>query len=135
MAIIWREFGKKLAKFWRKIFFIPFEYITMNYPYYNFQPFQQKQELIKVNGLEGAKNYPLSPGSTVALFDAESDTMFIKSMDAGGFPSIRTFTFMETTSKPIDSTETRLSALENELAQIKEVLNGIKPVSKQKQQS
>ena len=111
------------------------DHITMNYPYYNFQPYQQKQELIRVNGLEGAKNYPLSPGSTVALFDADSDTMFIKSMDAGGFPSIRTFTFMETTSKPIDSTETRLSALENELAQIKEVLNGIKSVSKQKQQS
>ena len=55
----------------------------MNYPYYNsyFQP--QRQELIKVNGLEGAKNYPLSPGSTIALFDAESDIMYIKSMDAG----------------------------------------------------
>lgn len=106
----------------------------MNYPYYNFQPFQQKQELIKVNGIEGAKNYPLSPGSTVALFDAESDIMYIKSMDAGGFPSIRTFSFSETTSTPSTDTETRLSALENELAQIKEVLNGIKPVSKQQKQ-
>ena len=124
-----------MIKNWRKLFLFMSDHITMNYPYYNFQPYQQKQELIRVNGLEGAKNYPLSPGSTVALFDADSDTMFIKSMDAGGFPSIRTFTFMETTSKPIDSTETRLSALENELAQIKEVLNGIKPVSKQKQQS
>ena len=102
----------------------------MNYPYHNFQPFQQKQELIRVNGLEGAKNYPLSPGSTVALFDADSDTMFIKSMDAGGFPSIRTFTFMETTSKPMDMTETRLTALENEIATLKEALNGIKSVPK-----
>ena len=107
----------------------------MNYPYYNnyFQP--QRQELIRVNGLEGAKNYPLSPGSTVALFDAESDTMFIKSMDAGGFPSIRTFSFIEMTSKPTDTTETRLSAIEEEIASIKEVLNGIKPISKQKQQA
>ena len=135
MARIWRNFGEFLAINWRIIFFFLPDHIAMNYPYYNFQPFQQKQELIRVNGIEGAKNYPLSPGSTVALFDADSDTMFIKSMDAGGFPSIRTFTFMETTSKPLDSTETRLSALENELAQIKEVLNGIKPVSKQKQQS
>ena len=102
----------------------------MNYPYYNFQPFQQKQELIKVNGLEGAKNYPLSPGSTVALFDADSDTMFIKSMDAGGFPSIRTFTFMETTSKPVDATESRLSAIETEIANIKEALSGFKSVPK-----
>ena len=107
----------------------------MNYPYYNFQPFQQKQELIKVNGIEGAKNYPLSPGSTIALFDAESDIMYIKTMDAGGFPSIRTFSFMETTSKPTDTTETRLSAIEEEIASIKEVLNGIKPISKQKQSS
>ena len=102
----------------------------MNYPYYNnyFQP--QRQELIKVNGLEGAKNYPLSPGSTVALFDAESDTMFIKSMDAGGFPSIRTFTFMETTSNSTDTTESRLSNLESEIANIKEALNGFKSVPK-----
>ena len=105
----------------------------MNYPYYNnyFQP--QRQELIKVNGLEGAKNYPLSPGSTVPLFDAESDIMYIKTMDAGGFPSIRTFSFIEMTSKPTDTTESRISNLEAEIASIKEVLNGIKPISKQKQ--
>ena len=102
----------------------------MNYPYYNnyFQP--QRQELIKVNGLEGAKNYPLSPGSTVPLFDAESDIMYIKTMDAGGFPSIRTFSFIETTSKPVDSTESRLSAIEAEIAQLKEALNGFKSVPK-----
>ena len=106
------------------------DHITMNYPYYNFQPFQQKQELIRVNGLEGAKNYPLSPGSTIALFDAESDIMYIKSMDAGGFPSIRTFSFSETTSKPVDATESRFSAIAMEIAKLKEALNGIKSVPK-----
>ena len=135
MARIWRKFGEFLAEIWRKIFLFPSEHLIMNSPYYNFQPFQQKQELIRVNGLEGAKNYPLSPGSTVALFDADSDTMFIKSMDAGGFPSIRTFTFMETTSNPADTTESRLSNLESEIANIKEALNGFKSIPKQKQQS
>ena len=107
----------------------------MNYPYYNsyFQP--QRQELIKVNGIEGAKNYPLSPGSTVALFDAESDIMYIKSMDAGGFPSIRTFTFSEAISTPPSDMETRISSLETEIAQLKEALNGIKSVPRQKQSS
>ena len=135
MARIWRKFGEFLAINWRIIFFFLPDDIVMNYPYYNFQPFQQKQELIRVNGLEGAKNYPLSPGSTIALFDAESDIMYIKSMDAGGFPSIRTFSFMETTSKPTDTTETRLSAIEEEIANIKEALNGFKSIPKQKQQS
>ena len=105
----------------------------MNYPYYNnyFQP--QRQELIKVNGIEGAKNYPLSPGSTVALFDAESDIMYIKSMDAGGFPSIRTFTFSEAISTPPSDMETRISSLETEIANLKEALNGIKSVPRQNQ--
>ena len=107
----------------------------MNYPYYNFQPFQQKQELIRVNGLEGAKNYPLSPGSTVPLFDAESDIMYIKSMDAGGFPSIRTFTFSEVISTPPSDVETRISSLETEMANLKEALNGIKSIPRQKQSS
>ena len=124
-----------MAKNWRKIFLFLSEHLIMNYPYYNFQPFQQKQELIRVNGLEGAKNYPLSPGSTIALFDAESDIMYIKSMDAGGFPSIRTFSFMETTSKLTDTTESRISNLEMEIANIKEALNGIKSVPRQKQQA
>ena len=135
MARIWRKFGEFLAINWRIIFFFLPDDIVMNYPYYNFQPFQQKQELIRVNGLEGAKNYPLSPGSTIALFDAESDIMYIKTMDAGGFPSIRTFSFMEMTSKPTDTTETRLSAIEEEIANIKEALNGFKSIPKQKQQS
>lgn len=107
----------------------------MNYPYYNFQPFQQKQELIRVNGLEGAKNYPLSPGSIVALFDAESDIMYIKSMDAGGFPSIRTFTFSEAISTPPSDMESRISSLETEIANLKEALNGIKSIPRQKQSS
>ena len=100
----------------------------MNYPYYNFQPYQQKQELIRVNGLEGAKNYPLSPGSTVALFDADSDTMYIKSMDAGGFPSIRTFTFTEMQSIQPNDMNSRLSAMEMEIANLKEAIDGIKSV-------
>ena len=130
MARIWRKFGKKLAKNWRKMFLFLSEHIIMNYPYYNsyFQP--QRQELIRVNGIEGAKNYPLSPGSTVPLFDAESDIMYIKSMDAGGFPSIRTFAFSETTSKPVDATESRFSAIEMEIAKLKEALNGFKSVPK-----
>ena len=105
----------------------------MNYPYYNnyFQP--QRQELIKVNGLEGAKNYPLSPGSTVALFDAESDIMYIKSMDAGSFPSIRTFTFSEAISTPPLDVEARISSLETEISQLKEALSGIKSIPRQKQ--
>ena len=55
----------------------------------------QTQNLIRVNGIEGAKAYQMSANSIVSLFDANEDIMYIKSTDGAGFPSIRTFSFTE----------------------------------------
>ena len=60
-----------------------------------FLPQIQTQNLIRVNGIEGAKAYQMSANSTVSLFDANEDIMYIKSTDGAGFPSIRTFSFTE----------------------------------------
>lgn len=65
-----------------------------------FQQQEQPQNLIRVNGLEGAKAYQMSANSTVALFDANNDLMYVKSTDGAGFPSIRTFTFSELQEEP-----------------------------------
>ena len=56
---------------------------------------EQTQNLIRVNGIDGAKTYQMSANSTVALFDSNDDIMYIKSTDGAGFPSIRTFSFTE----------------------------------------
>lgn len=53
------------------------------------------QQLTRVNGLEGAKAYQMGANSTVALFDANEDLMYIKTTDGAGFPTIRTFQFEE----------------------------------------
>ena len=58
-------------------------------------PQVQTQNLIRVNGIEGAKAYQMSANSIVSLFDANEDIMYIKSTDGAGFPSIRTFSFTE----------------------------------------
>ena len=68
------------------------------YPQINNQqiPMQNEaQNLIRVNGIDGAKAYQMMPNSTVALFDANNDLMYIKSTDGAGFPAIRTFSFTE----------------------------------------
>lgn len=76
----------------------------MNNPYFynqSFSPYNQpnNNNLIRVNGLEGAKAYQIYPNSTVALFDSNDDLMYIKSCDMAGFPVIRTFEFREITQK------------------------------------
>lgn len=51
--------------------------------------------LIKVTGLDGAKAYQVPPNSSVALFDGDSDTFFVKTTDENGFPTLRAFRFEE----------------------------------------
>lgn len=53
----------------------------------------QPEGLIRVTGVEGARAYPVAPNSTVPLFDADRDVLYVKSADAGGFPTIRAFSF------------------------------------------
>ncbi len=71
-------------------------------PFYN-QPYQpqiqniqqEPQNLIRVNGIEGARAYNMPANSTVALFDGNEDIMYIKSTDGAGFASTRKFAFTE----------------------------------------
>ena len=88
--------------------------ITPQNPYYgqpmNNQPIltqNQIQNLIRVNGIEGAKAYQMPANSTVSLFDANEDIMYIKTTDGAGFPVIRTFSFTEIKeeNKPVEKVD------------------------------
>lgn len=76
-------------------------YIQQQMQQNQFSQFQQTQpqiptqNLIRVNGMDGAKAYQMTPNSTVALFDSNEDIMYVKSTDGAGFPQIRRFKFVE----------------------------------------
>lgn len=55
-----------------------------------------------VNGEAGAKGYLVAPGNTVMLIDADPDanTFWLKSADASGMPSMRTFDYVERINAP-----------------------------------
>lgn len=63
--------------------------------YYNPQYQQQQQQaqvsngIIWVQGEAGAKSYMVAPNNTVQLWDSESQTIYLKSADASGMPSMR----------------------------------------------
>ena len=56
------------------------------YPYYQQQ---QNTGLIWIQGEAAAKSYLVAPNSSVALFDSEAQTVYIKSADASGMPSLK----------------------------------------------
>lgn len=54
------------------------------------QPTQNNpSSLIWVTGEAGAKSYLVAPNSTVTLWDSEAQTIYLKSADASGMPSMK----------------------------------------------
>lgn len=86
-------------------------------------------QLDKVNGIDSARAFPMKPNSTIALFDANEDIMYIKSTDVNNFATIRRFRFYEEPEVPQQKTDivpmTDLYVTKDEFDKFREeVLNG-----------
>ena len=85
------------------------------------QPMVQKNpgDMIWIQGEAGAKAYLIAPNNTVVLWDTESPTIYIKTADASGVPSMRILDFKERNAPkpPPNSTEVQFVTIEqfNEL--------------------
>ena len=97
------------------------------------QPQISTQNLIRVNGIDGAKAYQMPANSTVALFDNNEDIMYIKTTDGAGFPAIRTFTFNEVVANTNPIQDTADYVTRDEFNKLKEeLLNGKQSISRSK---
>lgn len=50
---------------------------------------QKSSPIIWVQGEAGAKSFLVAPGETVSLWDSESQTIYLKSADGSGMPSMK----------------------------------------------
>lgn len=68
-----------------------------------YQPAQQTQQqntgIIWIQGEAAAKSYLVAPNNSVVLFDSERQTIYLKSADASGMPSMKVldYTIRDTT--------------------------------------
>ena len=63
-------------------------------------PNNAQNGFIWVQGEAGAKAYPVAPNSTVQLWDSESQTIYLKSADASGLPSMKTLEYSVKEAQP-----------------------------------
>lgn len=107
-------------------------------PYFNgypasyqplFQPVQapaqqaQQSGIIWVQGEAAAKSYLVAPGSTVQLWDSEEKTIYLKSADPSGMPSMKILDYTirgEESAKPAPEYATKedLQALAEKVQQL-----------------
>ena len=68
--------------------------------YGNFQPQPQSQPANNtyafVNGIEGAKSYPMQPNQTVMLMDSDDPLVYMKQSNAMGQATLKYFRLVET---------------------------------------
>ena len=74
---------------------------------------QINQGLLWVQGEAGAKSYLVAPNTTVLLMDADAQRFYIKSTDAAGMPSLRTFEFSEVLQTSQKNAQTFSDDLDN----------------------
>lgn len=67
------------------------------------QPAQTNSNLIWVQGEAGAKSYLVAPNNTVQLWDSERNTIYLKSADASGMPSMRILDYTFRESQPVNT--------------------------------
>ena len=85
------------------------------------QPAQQG--MIWVQGEAAGKSYLVAPGNTVPLWDSERQTIYLKSVDASGIPTMRILDYAERTqSMPAPGVEYVTRAEYDELAKKVEAL-------------
>ena len=92
-------------------------------------PQGQNNSIIWVQGEAGAKSYMVAPNTTIALWDSESQTIFLKSADASGMPSMRILDYTIRGGQPLNqnveyATKEDLEKLSRKINEIRESLKG-----------
>lgn len=98
----------------------PVQYQPVQYQPMQYQPQMQQQQaqqqaqpmssnMIWVSGEAGAKAYLVAPNTTVQLWDSEKQTVYIKSADASGMPTIKTLDYTIRDNAPQPSVNAAIS--------------------------
>ena len=67
-----------------------------------FTPQPPQNSIQWVQGVEGAKAYPVGAGNSVLLMDSDNQYLYIKSADNTGLPTLRIFEYTEITERKDD---------------------------------
>lgn len=73
------------------------------------------QQIIKVNGTNGANAFQLSPNSSILLLDESAPRLFLKQTDGAGYPTITAYKlepYVEEKQPDINDILARLNKLE-----------------------
>ena len=84
------------------------------------QDFSPKQEIIRVNGENGARAFNLPPNSGILLLDETAPIVWLKQTDGAGYPTLTPYSITPYQAEPPIDTK----SLEQRVTRLEELLNG-----------
>ena len=91
---------------------------------YNYQPYQsyipqQRCEVVKVNGRNGAEMYQMAPNSSILLLDETAPIVWLKTTDGAGYPTITPYSITPYQPEP----EISAKSLDERISKLEEIIN------------
>lgn len=113
--------------------YLPANYQPVTQPQFQNQtqpPQMQSQSIIWVSGMQEAQMYPVAPNNAVALWEQSGKTIYLKSADATGKPTMRVYDLVERTeTAPAASIESddkkSMYATKDDLGALLDVIKGL----------
>lgn len=103
-------------------------YVPQYVPQYQqpqYQPQQNQQTpvmaqygIVWVNSAKDAEQYPIAPNNAVALWETSGNRIYVKSADATGKPTIKTYDLVEHASEEVDGAQEIPYAKKDDLAAV-----------------
>lgn len=123
----------------------PATYQPLYQPYTQVAPVQQQTPAVQtpvqgglnwIQGEQAAKSYLVAPNNSVVLFDSESQSIYIKSADASGMPSMKIldYTIRDTANpavSPVENNNTsyatkdEIKAVSDQITALRERVDGL----------
>lgn len=94
----------------------------------------QRQEVVRVNGENGAKAYTMPPNSSVLLLDESAPIVWLKTTDGASYPTITGYTITPIKEEVIAKTEKtdsysdlmeRINKLEKEVEELRDAKSDV----------
>lgn len=83
----------------------------------------QRQEIVRVNGENGAKTYQLPPNSSALLLDESAPLVWLVQTDGAGYKTAVPYTIAPYQAQPAPD----LNLLEERISRLEAAINGKKP--------
>lgn len=85
-------------------------------------PYQQqpKQEVVKVNGENGARAFPMGPSSSALLLDESGVIVWLVTTDGAGYKSVSAYDITPHQTAPVPD----MSGFEERISRLEEFVNG-----------